>query len=309
MDREIEQGFLDHLNHTLWEWGGQPYCRHGMIETMHPFYFVVGPPRSGTTLLTQLLAYVFDLGYVTNIAARFWDAPTTGMMLSRCILGDRPVPSFRSRYASTDTAGDIHEFGRFWRRHFGWESAADADCVRWFFETRNGAHLLEELAGMSHVWGRPSVMKGIYPAYAADDGLGWFASDKAHFINIERDTLDTCISILDARRANGDEREWFGWHLPKGVRGDVEMLDPYAQIARQVCWFKDYYRCISDITLTLERLCLRTDKLLEDLARSLGLEPVRELPDGALRLNCYMDRGDDKRRFAAEIMRISEDWR
>lgn len=306
MDSEVKQGFLEHLNHTLWEWGGAPYCHRRHIDAMHPFYFVVGPPRSGTTLLTQVLAHVFDLAYVTNIAARFWDAPTTGLMLSLCVLGEHPTPSFRSRYASTDAAGDIHEFGRFWRRHFGWESAAEADLMRNFAGSGAYNMMLEYLAGMSHVWGRAAVMKGIYPAYAADDALAFFSSDKVRFINIERDTLDTCVSILDARRAHGDEREWFGWHLPKMERGDIETLDPYAQIARQVCWFKDYYRRISGVTLTLERLCLHTGELLEELGQALGLKPVRELPPGALRLNCYMDRMDDKRRFAAEYVRMSD---
>ena len=32
----------------------------------HPFVFVLGLPRSGTTLTSQLLAYCLDAGYVNN---------------------------------------------------------------------------------------------------------------------------------------------------------------------------------------------------------------------------------------------------
>jgi hypothetical protein len=58
--------------------------------------FVLGVPRSGTTLTSQLLAYCLDAGYVNNAAARFWLAPVHGIRLARLIAGDRGERSFRS---------------------------------------------------------------------------------------------------------------------------------------------------------------------------------------------------------------------
>ena len=56
-------------------------------EIEHALVFVVGLPRSGTTLLTQVLAYCLDAGYVNNFAARFWLAPVHGLRLSRLMRG------------------------------------------------------------------------------------------------------------------------------------------------------------------------------------------------------------------------------
>jgi ABC-type oligopeptide transport system ATPase subunit len=61
----------------------------------HAHEFIVGLPRSGTTLLSQLLAYSLDAGYTTNFAARFWLAPVHGLRLGRrggVVAGEDPRP-------------------------------------------------------------------------------------------------------------------------------------------------------------------------------------------------------------------------
>ena len=40
-----------------------------------PLLFIVGVPRSGTTLLYQLMCTHLDVGYVSNAMARWWMAP------------------------------------------------------------------------------------------------------------------------------------------------------------------------------------------------------------------------------------------
>jgi hypothetical protein len=36
----------------------------------YPNYFIVGVPRSGTTILAQILAYVTNVGFINNLASR-----------------------------------------------------------------------------------------------------------------------------------------------------------------------------------------------------------------------------------------------
>jgi hypothetical protein len=40
-----------------------------------PVFFIVGAPRSGTTLLLQTIINHYNLGYINNFIARFWEAP------------------------------------------------------------------------------------------------------------------------------------------------------------------------------------------------------------------------------------------
>jgi hypothetical protein len=42
----------------------------------------VGVPRSGTTLLYQLIARFLRVGFITNRMARYWMTPIAGAMLS-----------------------------------------------------------------------------------------------------------------------------------------------------------------------------------------------------------------------------------
>ena len=223
-------------------------------DNVPPFYFVIGAPRSGTTLLTQLLAYCFDFGYITNLAARFYLNPVLGIKLSREILGDTQ-PSFKSHYANTSHAGDIHEFGQFWMSHLGLSSAQDVD---WMVPDEECASLtLRALRAIQSQFKVPIVMKGIYPAYAYE----WM---NEHFdiqwIYVWRDPLDVCLSILESRRKKlGDETKWFGWHIPKSERWSMGLSSPYTQIVHQVRFFQNVYGDMADTGINLKPFCERAE--------------------------------------------------
>ena len=223
-------------------------------DNVPPFYFVIGAPRSGTTLLTQLLAHCFDFGYITNLAARFWLTPVLGIQFSKEVLGKRVTPSLKSHYATTEHAGDIHEFGRFWMSHLGLSSSQDVD---WLVPDEEYASLtLRALRAIQSQFTAPIVMKGIYPAYASE----WMNENfEIRWINIERAAVDTCISILDARRKKlRDEHDWFGWHIPDVDRWRYTSDNLYGEIANQVTYFQRVYREIADVTVHLEYLCAET---------------------------------------------------
>ena len=226
-------------------------------ENAPPIYFVIGAPRSGTTLLTQLLAYCFDFGYITNLAARFWLNPVIGIRLSREILGDTE-PSFKSHYANTSHAGDIHEFGQFWMSHLGLSSAQDVD---WMVPDEECASLtLRALRAIQSQFRVPIVMKGIYPAYAYE----WMNDHfDIRWISIWRDPLDACLSILESRRKKKkSSNDWFGWHIPKSDRWGMDLGSPYTQIVHQVRFFQDVYGDAADVSINLKPLCEDTEFVL-----------------------------------------------
>jgi hypothetical protein len=233
-----------------------------------PFVFVIGAPRSGTTVLTQALARQLDLGYITNIAARFWSDPQTGLSLSHS-LNSRPHPTLHSLHGQTALPFDIHEYGNFWKRHLELKNASDIpsrSSLTQFQVTR----LRFFLGQIQQFFNRPVIMKGIYPAYFS-------ASMKQvcnHiWINIERDPADVCISILAGR----EKDQWFGWYPPKEIFDQWRSQEIFEQIARQVSYFQRYYMLLADYTISLEGLCdpgffsLFTERLADDL----GIDPVQ----------------------------------
>lgn len=84
-----------------------------------PVAFVVGPPQSATTLVSQLLAASGCFGIVSNFAARFFEAPSLGLLLERAIEpGGAQDGGFESEYGVTRGWNEPHEFGYFWNRWF-----------------------------------------------------------------------------------------------------------------------------------------------------------------------------------------------
>ncbi len=262
-----------------------------------PFIFVIGAPRAGTTLLAQVIAYCYKIGYITNVAARFWHAPLVGINLSHSVLGHDPafdmgLSFFRSSYGRTRGGGGLHEFGYFWQR---WlcpaGSRVPTDVIK---------GLCDELAVIQSKLGTPVVMKGAIAAMYHEQ-ITRILGKNVIWINIERNSVDNCISIFDARRVYfGNEHAWFGYETP-GLRERAEPLGARDQIAMQVCELREYYRSIADSTIVLDHLCCLPEEALEEALPRL--EFVRSPALQALGYMTYDDRETDRILFTQALER------
>lgn len=78
-----------------------------------PTIFICGTPRSGTTFLYQLMSYAGNLGYISNLVARFAANPALGIRLSQAL--DLPKTfTGESQFGQTRQLAEPHEFGRGW---------------------------------------------------------------------------------------------------------------------------------------------------------------------------------------------------
>jgi hypothetical protein len=248
-------------------------------ELDHRFVFAVGAPRSGTTLLTQVLTYGLRAGYICNLAARFWLAPVTGIQLAQAVLGDDIKPGFDSRYARTSHPSDIHEFGYFWKAHLG-EPPYRRESVDF-------GSLRLTLQNIACQFAGPTVMKGIYPAYYPHQ-MRRILDGKVVFVNIERNPLDACVSILRARRSRfGDEHDWFAWKPFVDEFERLKRLGVVEQIVGQVKWFRQYYREVADLTIDLNTVCEAPNKVVGMVGRV-----CRRVPRNGLR---FVRHSDDQR--------------
>jgi len=266
--------FLEAFNHYMEAFELGLYGAH---EIEHPVVFVIGAPRSGTTIMTQILSYGLGAGYIPNLAARFWRAPVTGLRLAREVLGPREhwSPGFASTHARTHEPDGIHEFGYFWKYWLdvGEDGIPSGDFWRMY-------RMRDAIANIVHELGAPWVCKGIYPAYVAneiDDPL----DGNVLWVHVKRDYNDTCASILQAQRMTG-RYPWFGWRPPNYK--ELEKTPGGAErVQEQVKWCHRSYGRISDITVQLERLAEDPDGVVEDVARVIGCTGMRPIPPGAIR--------------------------
>lgn len=254
------------------------------LPETYPTLHVVGVPRSGTTLLYQVVAAGLEIGYVNNLVAAFWRAPVLGLRLSRKLGLDRFESTFGSRFGRTEGVGEPHEFGYFWNYHLRYPGlyalpAGHEDEIDW-------ARLRTVIVNMAH-WNRgPLAFKPML--------LVWHLVRMARemprscFVWIRRDPHATALSLLEMRRSLfGSLNAWASLrpHGADWLAGEP----PWRQVAGQVVALERTLRSAADalgpetvLELEYEELCADPRGALErvrSLLSAKGFEPaLRELP-------------------------------
>ena len=196
-----------------------------------PIVFIVGAPRSGSTLLSQTLAQTGLFSYVSNFVARFWRAPYVGMLIEDA-LGIRKLErdqSYVSRFGVTEGWAGPHEFGYFWSRWFRFGETHQLDA-RGLEEIDLDA-LRKELAALESVHNKPLCFKylpfGLHIPFLAKH------FENSIFVLCRRQPVYNMQSLLLARsKILGDEGHW--WSLRPKEYSDLLSTSPYEQIAGQI---------------------------------------------------------------------------
>jgi len=264
-----KENFLSEMNILLQE---REVSLYRDYDIQYPFIFVFGAPRSGTTLLSQLVAYCLDVGYINNLMARFWLAPIHGIRLSKELFkGERPS-TFHSDYAHTKDITDIHEFGYFWR-HWLKKETMDSIVNAGDYEHKiDWSGLSKVLANIQREFDRPLVFKNIYGSYHTEKLMRTL--HRVIFLYIERDPLDTAVSILEARKKYySDLNTW--WSYAPVEYNAIKDLDYRRQIAGQVFYLRRYYNNVmhtlgSDVVLKISYadLCKNPRAVLDTVRES-----------------------------------------
>lgn len=199
-----------------------------------PLIYIVGAPRSGTTILSQVLSYSLDVGYINNLIARFWDKPSIGIALSNKFLeqNGRDSISFSSRHGTTSTIGDPHEFGNFWTKIFKLNDCETHhlpdEQLNNLNDIENKYFLENELLGC---FKKSILFKNVICGFHAEYLTK--IHPKSLFIFIERDNIDTISSILKVRKERlGDETKW--WSLKPKEFDTVLSDNPILEVTKQV---------------------------------------------------------------------------
>jgi hypothetical protein len=244
-----------------------------------PIFFILGAPRSGTTLLLQWLASI-GFGYPSNLAARFWQAPYFAGMLQR-LLSDKqldfrdelvmPVDgAFTSNYGKTSGPLSPHEFSFFIRRFIPVTVGERLSA-----EQRRSADVgsfIHELNLFASALGSPVAMKGLLLQYELDLFKDF---PQVFFIHVYRDEVDNICSLLRHREiVAGDRNEWISVRPPE--YDTLKELSAEEQVAGQVHftnkWIKRQLTAISPervISVAHEEFCRDPGLLWKQLVRRL----------------------------------------
>jgi len=311
-----QEGFLEHLNEVLADVAdaeleeiGEPY------PTLH----VIGVPRSGTTLLYQVLATALDMGYVNNLIAAFWRAPVYGIRLAKALGVDRLDSDFSSAYGRTAGVSEPHEFGYFWNDRLRYPDLAErgpehADSIDW-------GRLRRTISNMAAATGAPMALKPMIVIWHLEHLAD--AMPASRFVWITRPPRETALSLLGMRRSlRGSVDHWASLR-PQGA---FDGAAPEWQVAAQVLLLEDAISSAAAklgpervLQLSYDRLCEHPNEVVRDteaLLADAGFAPIRrhvEIPDAFARGgNSALEakHGGEVDRALAELEGLAPDeWR
>ncbi len=229
--------FLKEVNNDLW------YAEKRLLndkDPKFPLIFIMGSPRSGTTLMTQWLGS-FGFAYPTNLMSRFYRAPIIGSKIQLMLTDERYdfrseikdfsyKIDFYSENGKTKGALAPNEFWYFWRRFLPFK---DIDYLpsEELFKKVDINLLKSEFAGIVKVFQKPFVLKSMILNYNID--FLDIIFEKALFVYTKRNPITNIESLLNAReRQYGNIKEWYSFKIPEYNK--LRELNPYEQVAGQI---------------------------------------------------------------------------
>lgn len=277
-----------------------------------PVLFIVGAPRTGTTLLFQLAVRHLRLAYVDNAAARFWMAPTVGLLhpFRRRPGVDRSSVSLGSVLGSSEGPHGPHEFSYFWQHWMGFHPTDELSPDELLRVDWGGID--RKLAALAGVFRAPLILKSIN---FVDYHVSWLAArePRYRFVWIDREPLFVVQSILESRRLRyGDEGVW--WSIRPADVEKWQSATPIEQVCHQVSHVRRALETAFQGLPESRRLVLQYRDLAADpeeaLARVAGLAGV-EAPApgeiGPLRLQSRdrWRRTEEEREHVARLLEVA----
>ena len=192
-----------------------------------PLLFICGAPRSGTTLVEQVLIQHLPVAFINNLTAIFPRAPLTANRLFRPAVSRRST--YHNFYGKTVGFSGPNDGLHLWDRWLG----ADRTRARTSLEPEEADAMRRFFGAMEQLFGKPILVK--------NNNLNACASlvaevfDQAVFICMTREPLYLAQSLLRARLdIHGGE------DVPYGLTGSADSssgaLDAIEDVCRQALY-------------------------------------------------------------------------
>lgn len=171
----------------------------------YPPLFIIGPPRSGTTLLYKVLTEKFKFAFFSNFTAKFYRIPICGTLIEYILRINSSQDGYDFKYGYISGRGEPHECGKFWFRWF-------PNIFHVYVKPNESAqNILSEIrceiGGMSYIKKAPMLIKTVYNSMRIAPIVE--AIQEANFLVCKRDCIENALSILKWRISRGISlNEW-----------------------------------------------------------------------------------------------------
>ncbi len=193
-----------------------------------PIIFVCGPPRSGTTLLGQVLIRQLPVAYLNNLTSVFPRSPISANALLGPLIRRKPI-DYRAYYGKSRYLSGPNDALYIWDRWFGKNRN---EVPRTLLENSDQA-MVEFFGAVESFYAKPLVTKNNRLNTCAH--LVAEVLPRAHFLCLKRDPLFLAQSLLLARREIvGDMRHPYGIDSKTRVTSEDYIED----VCRQVMFYE-----------------------------------------------------------------------
>lgn len=247
----------------------------GSGETEEPTVFIVGPPRSGTTLVYEAMVGTMRFAYISNLAHRLYRVPVAASRLGAGMLS-RYQPQYESKWGHVSGWAAPNEGGWVWERWFPSheESGSAEPCPE-----ATGA-MRRTIGAMCAVMRGPFLNKNVNHSVWIPYLARVFP--RSVFVEVNRDVVTTARSMLKARAdelGDGGAHEWIsvkprGWQAFARETPETQCVAQNMLVKRQIdedCAGLDPVR---RVVVPYERFCDNPAGSLDDVRSRLAAAGV-----------------------------------
>lgn len=230
----IGNKLIDLLSPLIKKWEEKYYKKYSSQLLKHKPVFIIGAPRTGSTILYQTLTNQLDVLYVDNLVCKFHKNLFFGFWLSDKLFNQKVHNCFKSNHGDTSKYG-FHapsECGGFWYRwlpkdrHFIDFNDITDEMVE---------QIRDEITAVINYFDKPLVFKNLNAGQRLR--LLQKCFPEAKFIFVKRNPLFTAQSILKAKRRVMIEDDEFWSVMPHNVE-QLKKLNGYEQIVKQIYYLE-----------------------------------------------------------------------
>lgn len=261
---------LKFIASALCYWESQNKEHYADVPLLHQPIFIIGAPRTGSTILYQAITNLYDVLYIDNLVCMFHRNLFFGFWLSSKLYGKTPHNNFKSFHGRTKGYHSPSECGQFWYRwlpkdrHF-----IDYDDIT----PKMVEEIRREITAVINYFDKPLIFKNLNAGQRLR--LLYRCFPDAKFIFITRDPLQTAQSILKAKRRAGLCDNEFWSIMPPDV-DELKALEWDEQIVKQIYFLEkqivhDSFLAGQDNFFTLHYKDLSLQQI-DILAKKLGLQ-------------------------------------